>query len=209
MHKVARPAHEGIFVLDFGSQYTQLIARRLREIRGFRPRCSSGRAAAPPAVLAHRSGRHHPVGRPRLESYETVAMDGCRIRRCSASAGAAARAVLWHTSSSPSQLGGRVRVRKSIASTAAATLHLEKTELGAPAHATRSTACGCRTAPRSWMSHGDSVVAQAAGSGFLLLQSPARKASSRRSACHARAAARGPPVSPRGLSHRATAARFS
>ncbi len=47
-HHVARPAHSGILVLDYGSQYTLLITRRLREI-GIYAEVIDGRAAQAPA----------------------------------------------------------------------------------------------------------------------------------------------------------------
>ncbi len=45
--QISRPAHEGFLVLDYGSQYTLLIARRLREI-GVYAEVIDGRATEPP-----------------------------------------------------------------------------------------------------------------------------------------------------------------
>ena len=50
MHAVKRPVTEGILVLDYGSQYTLLIARRLREI-GVYAEVIDGRATKPPEGL--------------------------------------------------------------------------------------------------------------------------------------------------------------
>ncbi len=47
LHHVSRPAHEGLLVLDYGSQYTLLIARRLREL-GFYAEVIDGRAYKAP-----------------------------------------------------------------------------------------------------------------------------------------------------------------
>lgn len=46
-HSVARPVHEGLLVLDYGSQYTLLIARRLREL-GVYAEVIDGMAKEPP-----------------------------------------------------------------------------------------------------------------------------------------------------------------
>ncbi len=47
LHHVSRPAHEGLLVLDYGSQYTLLIARRLREL-GYYAEVVDGRAESAP-----------------------------------------------------------------------------------------------------------------------------------------------------------------
>jgi GMP synthase (glutamine-hydrolysing) len=47
LHTVARPVHEGLLVLDYGSQYTLLIARRLREL-GVYAEVIDGMAKEPP-----------------------------------------------------------------------------------------------------------------------------------------------------------------
>ena len=46
-HEQERPRHEGLLVLDYGSQYTLLIVRRLREI-GVYAEVIDGVAKAPP-----------------------------------------------------------------------------------------------------------------------------------------------------------------
>jgi GMP synthase (glutamine-hydrolysing) len=46
-HTVTRPVHEGLLVLDYGSQYTLLIARRLREL-GIYAEVVDGMASQPP-----------------------------------------------------------------------------------------------------------------------------------------------------------------
>ena len=46
-HSVERPVHDGILVLDYGSQYTLLIARRLREIGLYAEIIDGSRDAAP------------------------------------------------------------------------------------------------------------------------------------------------------------------
>ena len=46
-HKVDRPVDEGILVLDYGSQYTLLIARRLREIGIYAEIIDGARQEAP------------------------------------------------------------------------------------------------------------------------------------------------------------------
>jgi GMP synthase (glutamine-hydrolysing) len=52
-------AHQTILVLDFGSQFTQLIARRLRELSVY---CEILPFNTSADTLQAR--RHHPVGRP-------------------------------------------------------------------------------------------------------------------------------------------------
>ena len=47
-HHVTRPVHSGILVLDYGSQYTLLIARRLREL-GIYAEVIDGTSKEPPA----------------------------------------------------------------------------------------------------------------------------------------------------------------
>lgn len=53
MHHVNRPTHEGILVLDYGSQYTLLIARRLRELGVYAEVIDGRSPKAPDGFKAH------------------------------------------------------------------------------------------------------------------------------------------------------------
>ena len=94
-----RRGHEKILILDFGAQYTQLIARRVREAQVY---CEIHPADVSDAFVREFGARgHHPFRQPHV-GLRGVHRDGARGRcsrpafRCSASATACRR---WRSSS--------------------------------------------------------------------------------------------------------------
>ena len=153
---MAASSHSKILILDFGAQYTQLIARRLREIeRLLRDPPVRRRRRVHPRVRAE---GHHPVRRPeQRDRRRHAARAGRRVdaRR------AGARHLLRHADDGRAA-GRRGRDRHTCANSA--------TRRCARA-ATRRCSATSRTATNAeghglldvWMSHGDKVTAHAAG----------------------------------------------
>ena len=155
-------SHQTIIVLDFGSQFTQLIARRLRELSVYSeilpfdtPLAEIARAAA---------GRRHPLGRAqeRLRGRRAA----LRLRACS-TAGVPVLGICYGMQLMTHALGGEV----------APAPHREFGHATMRHRAgTRRSSTACPASLRVWASHGDFVQARAAG-----LRTSRRPAPTRRS----------------------------
>ena len=141
--------HQTIIVLDFGSQYTQLIARRLRELSVYSE-------IWPPdtpleKIRARASGRHHPVGRPE----ERVRRGRADVRcRRSTTLGRPVLGICYGM-----QLMARSARRTRRAGAAARVRPRDGQRSASPAALFADVAAEIRV----WASHGDFVAAAPAG----------------------------------------------
>ena len=147
----ATPSPDRILILDFGSQVTQLIARRVRENR----RLLRDLAVQPPTptrIRAFAPARHHPVRRPGLGHRGD---DAARARQsCSSSA-----CRCWASATAS---------RRCARSSAARSRRGDHREFGrAFIDVTETARCSTASGPvgareQVWMSHGDRVDPAAA-----------------------------------------------
>ena len=104
---------ERVLILDFGSQYTQLIARRLREQHVY---CEIHPCTVPDDVRARLRVRRRsssPAGRPRLTSAESP-----RAPEAVFELGVPVLGICYGEQTMCAQLGGRSSSRRTGASTA-------------------------------------------------------------------------------------------
>ena len=169
LQRIATLSHQTILILDFGSQFTQLIARRLRELSVY---CEILPFNTPAAAIAARK----PVGIILSGGPKSVSEDGAP--KCDAAlftVGSPVLGICYGMQLMTDSLGGRV----------APAAHREFGH--AMVHVTSSDAALFASLPdelRVWASHGDyveaapdgfAVVATSANAPVAAIQDPARR----------------------------------
>jgi GMP synthase (glutamine-hydrolysing) len=135
--------HQTIVVLDFGSQYTQLIARRLRELSVYSE-------ILPPSTPAAEIARRQPVGIILSGGPKSVSEEGApRFDPALLDLGAPTLGICYGMQLLTDMLGGEV----------ARAPHREYGHAAVTVEATAPLFQGLATSLRVWASHGDLVAA--------------------------------------------------